>query len=353
MIVYNRLMNNELLMLTLPELTALIESWGFPRFRAKQIYEWLHRHHCLSYDEMSNVPKDLRNQLSDAFPVASLQLFNKQISKDGTRKYVFQLADGCLVETVGMPTFRNDGSIDRLSVCVSSQVGCPMACMFCATGQEGLTRNLSSSEIVQQVALVQNDFCERVSNVVVMGQGEPFLNYSNVIAALRIINSSDDLNIGARHITLSTCGILDGIEKLSLEPEQFTLAISLHSARQAVRNDLMPKTARQPLSQLKEALKTYISRTNRRVSFEYLLISGINDTDEDLKALIEFCRGLLCHVNLLPMNPVEGAVFQPSPSHTVEKWIDALSQHGIETSMRKSRGADIDGACGQLKNKLR
>lgn len=346
-------MNNELLMLTLPELTTRIESWGFPRFRAKQVYEWLHKHHCSSYDEMSNIPKALRVQLSDAFPLDSFTLFNKQVSRDGTRKYVFKLTDGCLVETVGMPTFRGDGSLERLSVCVSSQVGCPMACAFCATGREGLTRNLSASEIVQQVALVQKDFSARVSNVVVMGQGEPFLNYDEVLAALRLLNSDDDLNIGARHITLSTCGILDGIERHSQEPEQFTLAVSLHAARQSVRDSLMPRVANQPLPLLKRALKTYIKRTNRRVSFEYLLMAGVNDSDDDLGALIDFCDGLLCHVNLLPMNPVEGAAFQPSSARTVEKWTRALSRHGIETSMRKSRGADIDGACGQLKNKLR
>ena len=340
-------------MLTLPELTTRIESWGFPRFRAKQVYEWLHKHHCSSYDEMSNIPKALRVQLSDAFPLDSFTLFNKQVSRDGTRKYVFKLTDGCLVETVGMPTFRGDGSLERLSVCVSSQVGCPMACAFCATGREGLTRNLSASEIVQQVALVQKDFSARVSNVVVMGQGEPFLNYDEVLAALRLLNSDDDLNIGARHITLSTCGILDGIERHSQEPEQFTLAVSLHAARQSVRDSLMPRVANQPLPLLKRALKTYIKRTNRRVSFEYLLMAGVNDSDDDLGALIDFCDGLLCHVNLLPMNPVEGAAFQPSSARTVEKWTRALSRHGIETSMRKSRGADIDGACGQLKNKLR
>lgn len=346
-------MNNELLMLTLPELTTRIESWGFPRFRAKQVYEWLHKHHCSSYDEMSNIPKALRAQLSDAFPFDSFTLFNKQVSHDGTRKYVFKLTDGCLVETVGMPTVRGDGSLERLSVCVSSQVGCPMACAFCATGREGLTRNLSASEIVQQVALVQKDFNARVSNVVVMGQGEPFLNYDEVLAALRLLNSDDDLNIGARHITLSTCGILDGIERLSREPEQFTLAVSLHAARQSVRDVLMPRVANQPLPLLKRALEAYIKRTNRRVSFEYLLMADVNDSDDDLEALTEFCSGLLCHVNLLPMNPVEGAAFQPSPARTVEKWTQALSRHGIETSMRKSRGADIDGACGQLKNKLR
>ena len=251
-----------------------------------------------------------------------------------------------------MPVYHRDGSLDRLSVCVSSQVGCPMACQFCATGREGLTRNLTAAEIIAQVALVQEDFQERVSNVVVMGQGEPFLNYDEVLTALRILNSRDDFNIGARHITLSTCGIIDGIDRLSQEPEQFTLAVSLHSALQNKRDRLMPKVAKQPLSDLKKAVERYTQSTNRRVSFEYLLIKGVNDSEEDLQALLDFCYGLLCHVNLLPVNTVEGSPLQAASPATAKHWVETLIHYGVETSFRKSRGADIDGACGQLKNKL-
>lgn len=343
-------MNNELLTLTLPELTTLIESWGFPRFRGKQVHEWLHRHHCCSYEDMSNVPLKLRQKLAEAYPERNLQLVDRQVSCDGTRKYILKLDDGCLVETVGMPVFREDGSVERLTVCVSSQVGCPMACSFCATGREGLARNLVPAEIVEQVTFVQRDFEERVSNVVVMGQGEPFLNYDAVIEALRLLNNAEGFNIGARHITLSTCGIIDGIERLSEEPEQFTLAISLHSALQDTRNKLMPKVSHQNLRALKNALAQYIDRTNRRVSLEYLLIDGINDSPEHLDALLGFCHGLLCHVNLLPMNAILGATYQPSPRVIANTWKKTLEEHGIETSMRKSRGSDIDGACGQLKN---
>lgn len=345
-------MNNELLTLTLPELTAVVESWGFPRFRGKQVHEWLHRHHCRSYEDMSNVPANLRQKLRENYPEGDFHLLDHQTSCDGTRKYVFKLDDGRLVETVGMPLYRRDGTVERLTVCVSSQVGCPMACSFCATGREGLTRNLTAAEIVQQVAYVQRDFNERVSNVVVMGQGEPFLNYDEVLAALRMLNNADDFHIGARHITLSTCGIIDGIQRISKEPEQFTLAISLHSAIQSTRNDLMPKVSHQTLSDLKRALKQYIDKTNRRVSLEYLLIDDVNDSPDHLNAFIEFCQGLICHVNLLPMNSVEGAPFQPSPQQVVETWMTQLAKHGIEVSMRKSRGSDIDGACGQLKNRL-
>ena len=227
-----------------------------------------------------------------------------------------------------------------------------MACQFCATGREGLARNLTAAEIISQVALVQEDFQERVSNVVVMGQGEPFLNYDEVLTALRILNSRDDFNIGARHITLSTCGIIDGIDRLSQEPEQFTLAVSLHSALQEKRDQLMPKVAKQPLSNLKKAVERYTQSTNRRVSFEYLLIKDVNDSEEDLQALLDFCDGLLCHVNLLPVNTVEGSPLQAASPATAKHWVETLTHHGVETSFRKSRGADIDGACGQLKNKL-
>ncbi|MEC4175183.1 23S rRNA (adenine(2503)-C(2))-methyltransferase RlmN [Adlercreutzia sp. R7] len=345
-------MNNELLKLNLDSLTDLVESWGHPRFRAKQIHQWLHQKHCSSYDEMSNVPRQLRDHLSEAFPLDSFQLFDRQISQDGTRKYVFQLHDNRLVETVGMPSFGDDGTIERLTVCVSSQVGCPMKCSFCATGKEGFTRNLTASELVQQVAAVQNDFNSRVSNIVVMGQGEPFLNYEEVLAALQMMNSDNDFNIAARRITVSTCGLITGIERFSREPEQFTLAVSLHAAIQDTRDLLMPQVAHQPLPQLKQALSDYIAKTNRRVTLEYLLIRGVNDSEDHLNALVSFCDGLLCHVNLLPMNPVEGAPYQPASMQTVNHWTKILMKHGVETSMRKSRGADIDGACGQLKNKL-
>ncbi|MEC4272052.1 23S rRNA (adenine(2503)-C(2))-methyltransferase RlmN [Adlercreutzia sp. R25] len=346
-------MNNELIKFSEDELCTLLASWGYPRFRGKQVFEWVHHHHASSFDEMSNLPKDLRKRLADEFPLNAIALLDRQVSQDGTRKYVVRLSDGTLVETVGMPVFKKDGSIDRLTVCVSSQVGCPMACRFCATGREGLTRNLEASEIIAQVALVQKDFKNRVSNIVVMGQGEPFLNYEEVLSALRILNSSQDFNIGARHITISTCGLITGINRFAEEPEQFTLAVSLHSAIQRKRDALMPNVSQQPLPLLKEALRAYTQKTNRRVTFEYLLIEGANDSEEDLQALIEFCEGLLCHVNLLPVNTVDGSPLKPSSEETANHWVTSLSSHGIETSFRRSRGSDIDGACGQLKNKMK
>lgn len=225
-----------------------------------------------------------------------------------------------------------------------------MACAFCATGKEGLSRNLSAGEIVDQVLTVQRLLGRRVSNVVGMGQGEPFLNYDNVLAALRIMNSDKGLGIGARHICISTCGIIPGIEHFSHEPEQFTLAVSLHSASQATRLQLMPKTNSFPLPKLKSSLARYIEITNRRVTFEYIMIENVNDKESDLQELLQFCKGLLCHVNLIPINAVPESPFKPSKQQIIQKWIDVTAKHGIETTLRDSRGSDIAGACGQLKN---
>ena len=337
---------------SLQELESIIADYGLPRFRAKQVHQWLHSHHVKSYDAMTNVPKALRDKLAQDFPLSSAEVVEKQISADGTRKYVIRLSDGELVEMVGIPTFDEEGEVDKLTVCFSTQVGCSMACAFCASGQEGFTRNLSSDEMVDQVVLVGEDFQARVSNVVAMGQGEPFLNTDEVLKALRIINDPNDLSIGARHITVSSCGILSGIEQMSNIREQFTLAISLHAARQQTRNELMPRLENQPLDELKEALISYIKNTNRRVTIEYLLLDGINDSDDDLEALMDFCDGLLCHINLLPFNAVEGARFFPTKKERLLHWQNALSGSGIETTVRHSRGSDIAGACGQLKNTI-
>ena len=335
---------------SLEDLGKLMEDMGQPSFRGRQLYEWLHTHHVSSYDEMTNLPKALREQLAERFPLEQLRLVDKQVSKDGTRKYVFSLVDGVQVETVGIPSRSADGS--RLTVCVSTQAGCPMGCSFCATGQEGLTRSLASQEIGDQVHAVQKDFEARVSNVVAMGQGEPFLNYDATLAAFRKLNEKQGLNIGARHMAISTCGIIEGIDRLSLEPEQFTLAVSLHAATQLARNALMPKVASQPLPELREALERYTERTGRRVTLEYLLIQDINDSDDDREGLVAFCHGMLCHVNLLSMNHVDGYDFKPAPAKVLQEWCDELNRRHVSATVRTSHGSDIAGACGQLKNKL-
>lgn len=330
----------------LAELPNLMKELGQPSFRAGQLAQWLYVHHASSYNDMTNLPVALRNTLAERAPLYGSSIVRKDVSTDGTRKYLVEFHDGVCVETVAIPS----RSGDRLTVCFSTQAGCPMACAFCATGKEGLTRNLLPGEIVDQVLLAQEDMGKRVTNVVGMGQGEPFLNYDNTLAALRILNNSKGIAIGARHISVSTCGVLPGISRFSEEPEQFTLAVSLHAARQSVRDKLMPKTAGFPLEELKAVLERYTDRTNRRVTLEYIMINGVNDSERDLAALEAFCQGLLCHVNLIPINTVEGSAFQPSPRATIDHWRAHIQAHGTEATLRDSRGADISGACGQLKS---
>ncbi len=325
-----------------------------PRFRAKQLIQWIYGKGETSFDRMTNLPSSLRSKLAETSPLDIPEVVERRVSRDGSRKYVLKFADGALTETVGIPSrdSNKQGEARRLSVCFSTQVGCSMACAFCATGKEGFTRNLLPGEIVQQVLCVQRDFDSRVSNAVAMGQGEPFLNYDNLIAALHILNDPQGLNIGARHITVSTCGIPSGIAAFAREPEQFTLALSLHSAVQETRDLLMPRVAGENCEALRADLRTYYEVCGRRVSLEYLLISKLNDTDKHLDALISFCRGLHVHINLLPLNDVEGSSFKPSDSRTVNRWMERLARAGVETSLRDSRGSDIDGACGQLKSTL-
>lgn len=342
---------------TLPisQIEDALKGLGYPRFRAKQLTEWIYKRGATSYDEMNNIPKAMRQDLQNNYPLLPTKIINKQISNDGTRKYVFEYGDGARVEAVGMPSIhsKNDTRPKHLTVCFSTQVGCAMACSFCATGTEGLTRNLSSGEMIEQILLVQKDFDLRISNVVSMGQGEPFQNYDAVMEALNYLNSKEGFEIGARHITISTCGILSGIKKLTQDKHQYTLAVSLHSAIQEKRDSVMPRCANMPLPALRKELISYTKQTGRRVSFEYSMIKGFNDTPEDLEALIKYCDGLLCHVNLIPINVVEHSPSQPSSKETMNKWVKTLTESGTETTIRNSRGADIDGACGQLKNKIK
>ena len=327
-------------------LSGLMAELGQPSFRAGQLVEWLYAKHAASYDEMTNLPASLRAELAQSHPLTTPAIVDRRISKDGTRKYLVAFHDGQCVETVAIPS--HDGQ--RLTVCFSTQIGCPMACSFCATGREGLVRDLLPGEIVDQILVAQDDMGMRVSNAVGMGQGEPFLNYDNALAALRILNSPKGLAIGARHMTVSTCGLTALIDRFASEPEQFTLAVSLHAARQEVRDAIMPKLASQPLPVLKRTLQSYVGRTNRRVTLEHLLARGVNDTQADLEALLAFCDGLHCHVNLIPLNAVAGSSLRPSSKQTLATWKQTLNRREIETTIRESRGSDIQGACGQLKN---
>ena len=328
------------------ELLAALEELGQPKFRAKQVEEWLWEKGATSFDEMSNLPKALRAALAERFTLGGMEQLAKQISEDGSRKYLLRLADGASVECVGMPTGQ------RLAVCASTQAGCALGCAFCATGAAGLTRSLTASEIYGQVMHVRDDFGTRVTSVVLMGQGEPFANYDATVAALRRFNSPDGLGIGARHLTVSTCGVIPQILRFAREPEQFTLAVSLHSAVQRTRNLLMPGVKRWSLLNLYEAMGTYVDLTGRRPTYEYALIRGINDTDEELASLVDFCRGTLAHVNIIQLNNVPGSKFQPSSEARAGEFVRRLGQVGVEATVRVSRGADIDAACGQLRQRV-
>ena len=328
------------------QLREMLQELGQPAFRTKQIEEWIWEKGATSFDEMTNLPKALRATLAEQFVLGGVQQVARQVSEDGSRKYLLRYADGTSVECVGMP------SGNRLAVCVSSQAGCAMGCAFCATGAAGLSRSLTEGEIYDQVLHVRDDFDTRVTSVVLMGQGEPFMNYDATLAAMRRLNSPEGLGIGARHITVSTCGIIPAIRRFSNEPEQFTLAVSLHSAVQRTRNALMPGVRKFSLLHLYEVMGEYVDKTGRRPTYEYALIRGVNDTDDELGALCDFCRDNLAHVNIIQLNEVKGSRFQPSSDARAGEFVRRLASVGVEATVRQSRGQDIDAACGQLKQSV-
>ena len=327
------------------ELVALMAELGMPAFRAKQVEEWVWKKHVSSFDEMTNLSKALRTELAERCTLGGVTETARQVSTDGSRKYLLQFADGVQAECVGMPT-RN-----RLSVCISTQAGCRMGCVFCATGQGGFTRSLTANEMYDQVSHVADDFQTRASSVVFMGQGEPFANYDETLAALRLLNSPDGAGIGARHLTVSTCGIVPMIRRFSKEPGQFTLAVSLHSAVQATRNVLMPGVRKYSLGRLHEVMGEYVERTGRRPTYEYALIGGVNDNAVELEALCDYTRGTLAHVNLIQLNDLEGSKLKPSTAEKADMFVRALARVGVEATVRNSRGNDIDAASGQLSQK--
>jgi len=331
--------------LTQAELRTAVADAGQPSYRAKQLERWLWTDYVSSFDEMTNIPKALRASLAERFTLGHAKEIVCQQSSDGTRKYLLRFDDGASVECVGMPSGK------RLAVCVSTQAGCGMGCAFCATGASGLTRSLTSFEIYAQVMHVARDFGRRVTSVVLMGQGEPFANYDATLSAMRRMNAPEGPNIGARHLTVSTCGVIPSIMRFANEPEQFTLAVSLHSAVQRTRNILMPGVKRYSLIHLYDVMGTYVDKTGRRPTYEYALIRGINDTDEELASLCDFLKGTLAHVNLINLNHVEGSKFEPSLPGRAEEFVRALSRVGVEATVRDSCGSDIDAACGQLRQR--
>ncbi len=324
-------------------IAGLVAELGQATYRTRQLVRWLYARGVVRFEDMSDLSAEFRTALAERYVVGTAETVVRQESADGTRKYLVRFADGVSVETVGLP----EG--ERLTVCFSTQAGCAMGCSFCATGRAGFVRDLSPGEMVRQIMLVARDFGRRVTNAVAMGQGEPFANYDAVLGALRLMNADDGLGIGARHLTVSTCGLLPGIRRFATEPEQFTLAVSLHSAVAVTRGALMPGVRSVSLTALRQAIIGYADATGRRPTLEYALIEGVNDSPAELEALVAFARGLLVHVNLIPVNAIEGVDLKRSAATRARAFADTLSAVGIEASIRTERGADIDAACGQLR----
>lgn len=319
---------------TKDEMSATLKSWNQPTFRAKQISQWLYDKGSLQFSEMNDLPSDLREKLSNYYSIGSLKVASELKSKDGTRKRAYELHDGQIIESVLMPY--SDG---RRTACISSQAGCAMGCVFCATGQMGFARQLTSTEIFEQAQLFSAELKknnERLSNVVFMGMGEPLANYDNVMAAVKRLNT--ELGIGSRHITISTVGLVPRIRKLAEEDGQLGLAISLHQTNEAKRSALMPVNNRYPVADLLDACRYYISKTNRRISFEWALIAGDTDTPETAHELGQLLVGMLCHVNLIPLNPTKGFNGKPSSRAAVEEFIQILGNYGVTATPRTRRG---------------
>lgn len=329
--------------LSLEELTAQLTADGCPAFRAKQIREWLDRG-VTDFEQMTNLPKELRQRLAQTYSVPGVRIVRKLVSAiDGTVKYLFQLDDGETVESVLMQYKHG------WSQCLSTQVGCKMGCTFCATGMGGFVRNLSAAEMIGQIEAAQQDAGVRVSSIVLMGMGEPLDNYEQVVRLLRMLGEEGGVHIGMRHISLSTCGVVPGIYRLMEEQIPLTLSISLHAPNDEIRSRSMPVNRRWPMEELLRACRDYIDATGRRISFEYAMIDGVNDSDAHAAELAERLRGMLCHVNLIPVNSVEGKAQQRSSRERIRSFMDVLEKKGINATVRRTLGADINASCGQLR----
>ncbi|MEB3224207.1 MAG: 23S rRNA (adenine(2503)-C(2))-methyltransferase RlmN [Synechococcus sp.] len=329
---------------SLPELTHWIESTGQPRYRGKQLYDWLYQKGVRHLDEITVLPKTWREQMAD-YPVGRSHIHHQRTAPDGTRKYLLRLHDGLIIETVGIPTEK------RLTVCVSSQVGCAMACDFCATGKGGFTRHLQAHEIIDQVLTVQEDFQQRVSHVVFMGMGEPLANLDQVLKALQGLNQ--DIGIGQRSLTVSTVGVPGQILALAEQNLQITLAVSLHAPNQTLRESIIPTAVHYPIETLLEECREYVALTKRRISFEYILLAGVNDLPDHAAELATKLKGFQSHVNLIPYNPIEEVPFQRPGKKRVNVFKQILQDHKVAVSVRYSKGLEADAACGQLRSNYR
>lgn len=332
--------------LTKDELKTELKAKGLPAFRADQIYQWLHVKLVRDYDEMSNLSKDLREQLKAEYPLTTLAMERVQESKlDGTKKFLFALPDGNLVESVFMRYKHGN------SVCISSQVGCKMGCKFCASTLDGWERNLLPSEMLDQIYAISRITGERVSNVVVMGTGEPMDNFDNVVRFYKLLTNEDGLNISGRNVTVSTCGIVPKMRELADENLSLTLALSLHATTDEKRRTLMPIANTYSIEELMEACKYYFDKTGRRITFEYSLVGGVNDTRQDADELIALARRVNAHVNLIPVNPIKERDYIRSADEAIRAFKNILEKNGINSTIRREMGQDIDGACGQLRRR--
>ena len=345
----------ELLGMEISELENFIIAIGEPGFRSRQIYKWIYAKAVSSFYEMSDLSRDLRNQLDDIAQVSIPRVLKQRVATDGTRKFLMELEDKKRIESVIIP--HNQKKDSKHTLCISTQVGCPVGCVFCATGNSGFQRNLKAYEMVGQVLGSKRELGKRlksrenglISNVVYMGMGEPMLNYDEVIKSIRILNDPKGVNIGQRHITISTSGDIKGINRLAQENLQVTLAVSLHACNNELRDQLIPLNRKYPLEKLRRALGQYQRLTSRRVTFEYLLLQGINDSLEDAQRLVKLVKPLLANINLIPYNEVEGLPFTQPSSERVRQFYNYLSAAGVNVTVREEKGADIEAACGQLR----
>ena len=329
----------------LNELQDELVALGEKKYRAEQIFKWLYVDKVKEFDEMTNLSIELREKLKQNYTMCNFNILKKQESSDGTKKYLFDVLDGNAIETVLMQYHHGK------TICVSSQIGCKMGCKFCASTGIKFVRSLTAGEIVEQILAVEQDIGDKISNIVFMGIGEPFDNYDNVMKAIKIINNQKGLNIGARHISISTSGLVPMIYKFADEELQCTLSISLHATNDEKRSQMMPINNRYNIQELMDACRYYIDKTNKRISFEYALAKDNNDNLDDAKELVKLLKGMLCHVNLIPINKIENGTFSKSSNENIIKFRDYLNEKGIVATIRRELGSDIDAACGQLRRK--